>query len=135
MKDKVVFKVDEFTDFAGAKRFVTMCAVSTIDESDTKILLLGVAVQNPSDLDNPNLVLSKTIAEGKARRNGFGMLIASSKGLINKPVVDALLGQEMKYFKQNPGKYLAGYDKDKELFEINPERYKEKYDVNKNVFN
>jgi hypothetical protein len=35
----------------------------------------------------------------------------------------------MEYFKQNPGRYLAGYDKDKKLFETNPEEYKKKFNL------
>lgn len=38
-------------------------------------------------------------------------------GLINRGVVNALLDQEVAFFKQCPGKYLKGYDTAKAIYE------------------
>ena len=43
-------------------------------------------------------------------------LYAVDAGLINETMVKALLQQEAEYFKANPGRYLAGYDKDAEKY-------------------
>ena len=136
MKDRVVFKTGKFTDFSGKERVVTFCAISTedIDMFDpyeaVKKVLLGVSVQNPRD-DKNNDVLSKVVAEGKARKekSRVATLYSDRKGVINHRVVEALLEQELEYFKQNPGVYIAGYNKDKELFKINPSEYFKKYGI------
>lgn len=147
MKDKVVFKSGEFIDFTGVSRNVTFCAVSILEDSivtsivdlllnvpevssdlSVKKIVLGVAVQNPGDIV-PNMDLSKIIAEGKARKfkSSLGALYSTSKGMINYKVVEALLEQELEFFKQNPGNYIAGYNKDKALYKENPESYYDKY--------
>ena len=70
------------------------------------------------------------IAEGKARKekSRVGTLLSTSKGMINTKVVEALLEQELEYFKQNPGVYIKGYNRDKELFSKSPELYYKKFD-------
>lgn len=140
MKDRVIFKVGEFTDFSGKTRQVIFCAVSTKVYSSgyddnynsyetTKSLYLGVSVQNPNDsVADP--ILGMKIAEGKARKekSRVGTLLSTSKGMINTKVVEALLEQELEYFKQNPGVYIKGYNRDKELFLKSPELYYKKFD-------
>lgn len=147
MKDKVVFKSGDFTDFTGKVRSVTFCAVSIEEDSFVnniqdilldvnvtntdlvvKKIVLGVAVQNPSD-DTVNLELAKTISEGKARKfkSSLGALYSTNKGMINYRVVEALLEQELDFFQQNPGNYIAGYNKDKALYNKNPKAYYDKY--------
>lgn len=128
MKDKVVFKVGEFTDFNNVVRQVIFCAVSTnadvfiggledypLEESNKKIVL-GVAVQNAND--KPNLELGKIIAEGKARKqkSRIGTIYSTNSGLINSKVVNALLDQELEYFKQSPQVYIKGYARALEKF-------------------
>lgn len=135
MKKRVVFKVGKFVDFTGKEREVVFAAVSQELEDTTadtwttcedlfKEVRIGISVQNPKD-DVVNTELGKIIAEGKAlkEKSCFGKLFATDKGFINKTVVDALLSQEVDYFKQNPGKYLAGYNKDKELYRTDPLAY------------
>jgi len=151
MKDKVVFKSGEFTDFSGKVRQVTFCAVSIEEDSfvntvaDTllesgvipldlvvKKIVLGVSVQNPGDTEvNPEL--AKIISEGKARKfkSSLGALYSTNKGMINYRVVEALLEQELDFFSQNPGNYIAGYNKDKALYNENPKAYYDKYLIGK----
>jgi hypothetical protein len=123
MKDRVIFKTGEFTDFNGLVRQVIFCAISTecevlIDSWDepfaehvNKKLLLGVAVQNANDV--PNIELGKIIAEGKARKqkSRVGTIFSTTKGMINSKVVEALLEQELDHFKQSPQSYIRGYAK------------------------
>lgn len=137
---KVVFEVGEFLDFTGKKRQVIFSAVSLdcedadvtvwddngemTNEAVPKVVRIGVSVQSPKD-PIPNEILGKIIAEGKAlkEKTCFGKIYSTDKGFINGTMVNALLKQEMDYFKQNPGKYIAGYNKDKDLFKQDPESY------------
>lgn len=135
---KVVFKVDKFTDFAGKQREVIFAAVSqdfegyVVDYNDewgddidvVKEVRIGISAQNPKD-DVVKTELGKVIAQGKAIKDKscFGKIYSTDKGFINKTMVDALLEQEVSYFKQNPGKYLAGYNRDKALFLADPDTY------------
>lgn len=139
---KKVFKIDSFVDFSGKSRQVIMAAISQEIINDSyyiinydqataelfpKVLRLGVAVQNPKD-EVVNTELGKVIAEGKALKDKscIGKLYSTDKGFINNLVVNALLDQEMDFFKQNPGKYIKGYNKDKELYTKYPILYLEK---------
>ena len=142
--ERIVYKTDFFTDFAGKIRQVIMAAVSNeknavafsynenTEKGESNLFVkevsLGISVQNPSDgMINPEL--GKLIAAGKAKKQKscFGKLISTDKGFINHTLVAAWLDQEMEYFKQNPGKYIAGYNKDRELYETNPELYFKKF--------
>lgn len=143
--EKVVYKIGSFVDFAGLTRQVVFAAVTVnkdaiiVDEDNEdehefdfseKHLALGVSVQNPSDI-KVNTELGKTIALGKAKkdRSCIGKIYATNKGMINQPMVEALLEQELKYFQSNPGVYLKGYNKDKELFQKNAQAYLNKYKI------
>lgn len=124
---KVEYIVDSFKDFTGTKRPFIMAAVSlhgdldiyieedcgTID-NDGKVLSIGVSVCRPNDEFDEDL--GKTIAEGKAIKYRTHALYATDAGLINETMVKALLQQEAEYFKVNPGRYLAGYDRDAEKY-------------------
>lgn len=130
MKEKVSYKVGKFTDFTGATREVVLCAISReviglyydLENEDSsaqdvvKEIRLGIAVQNT--MDKPNVDLGKVIAYGKANKEKscFGKITSSNSGMINQKVVDALLDQEYQYFKQNPGKYIASYNKHRQDF-------------------
>ncbi len=125
-KEKVVYKVDNFVDFRGETRQFIFAAVSvntvetiTITDDDDieqmqKVVRLGVSVQKSGDILDTEL--GKKIAYGKAMKDKscVGKLYATDKGMINSRLVEALLEQEAEYFKNRPGKYLAGYDKDME---------------------
>lgn len=129
---KVEYIVDSFVDYTGKERKFVMAAVSIHNEycidikededtvlNDHKILSIGVSVCRPSDEFNE--ALGKRIAEGKATKYRDHALYAVDAGLINDKVVKALLEQEAEYFKINPGRYLAGYDKDAQKYKKNVE--------------
>lgn len=137
------FISDTFVDYEGVERHFTIAAVSVpqnlaattfvhyIDEDgddilddDTvdnvefeKVLYIGVAVQRSEDTFNEEL--GKRIAYGKALKNKNRFIYVSHKGLVNTPMVEALLQQEAEYFKKDPGFYIAGYDKHKKEYETN----------------
>lgn len=128
---KVLYKIDKFTDYAGNEREFVLAAVS-IEEarecdipfadfpegmkadadsiSSIKTLSLGIAVRRPNDKYNEEI--AKKIAYGKAIARRTHALMSTDSGIINTAVVNAVLEQEAEYFKRNPGRYLAGYDKD-----------------------
>lgn len=124
---KVEYIVDFFKDFTGKERPFVMAAVSLRGKSvvyieedgepidnDMKVLSIGVSVCRPSDTFSETL--GKTIAEGKAMKYRNHALYTTDAGLINETMVKALLKQEAEYFKMNPGRYLAGYDRDAEKY-------------------
>jgi len=127
---KITYKIDKFTDFSGYTREFIFCAVSieNIDsKDDMKVLRIGVSVQNPKDAEI-DTELGKRISYGKAMKNKSccGIIVSNNKGMINTKVVNALLEQEAEYFKINPGKYLKGYNKDRELYNSNSDLYYDK---------
>lgn len=118
---KVEYIVDSFKDFTGEERKFVMAAVSLHGEpevyieeddepvdNDMKVLSIGVSVCRPDDEFNETL--------GKTTRYRNHALYAVDAGLINETMVKALLQQEAEYFKVNPGRYLAGYDRDAEKY-------------------
>ena len=138
--EKTVFKHGTFVDFTGVERNVTFRGLSTTNVLDNyKFLQIGVAIQSPGDINLPKfknnkeidyVKLSEIISKGKAEKKPVGTLISNNFGMINYPVVEALLEQELAYFKQNPGKYIVGYDKDKELYKKTPWLYLKKFNLN-----
>lgn len=124
---KVEYIVDSFKDFTGVERQFVMAAVSLhgepdiyieedgdIIDNDEKVLSIGVSVCRPNDTFNEEL--GKRIAEGKATKYRDHALYTTDAGLINDKMVKALLEQEADYFRVNPGRYLAGYDKDAQKY-------------------
>lgn len=123
MKERVEYRIDSFTDYANIERKFIMAAVSQevdaviTDYSDgVKKLSIGVAICNPEDEFNEEV--GKTIALGKARKGNKHAFYSTDPGLINRGVVNALLDQEVAFFKQCPGKYIAGYNTAKEVYEL-----------------
>lgn len=127
VKNRVEFRNGVFTDYMGNQRQYIVAAVSEripeegmvitanedkVDEiiiSDVcKKLSLGFAICSPEDKWNEEL--GKTIALGKAVKRPSRVLYASHAGMINTDVVNALVNQEMKYFENNPGTIIAGYN-------------------------
>lgn len=126
---KNVFRTGLFKDFTGQIRRVTFCA-SVDTYSDGKIIYIGAAIQAPGDPDNYSL--SKVIAQGKASKakSRIGVIeVLGNSGLLNIKCLDFLLEQELDYFALNPGKYIKGYEKNKQLFESNPTLYKERWNI------
>lgn len=139
--EKVVFKEGTFVDFKGDEREVVFAAVSFTSEGDSvfklpeskkkrgilssdygfakvvKTLAIGVSVRMSND--EYNAERGRAIAVGKAKKpkSRYAILVTDNKGVINTKVVEALLEQELAFFKQNPGKYIASYDRHKELYE------------------
>lgn len=116
--------IDSFVDFTGTERKFIIAAVSQdcldctqiSEEEIEKALYLGISVCNAKDTFDEEL--GKRIAKGKALspKSRIGVLHATKRGVINTKMVRALLEQEAEYMKQNPGTYLRGYDKDKEMY-------------------
>lgn len=115
-KKKVqVFKVDSFVDFENKTRQFVMAAVSLESkETNEKVVSIGISVCNAEDTFNEEL--GKTIASGKAVKKWEHAIIANDRGMLSASIINALLDQEVKYFKSNPGRYLAGYDRQKEKY-------------------
>lgn len=120
---KVVFKEGTFIDFKGNKREYTMCAISLpISETDDKAgydevkqLRLGIAVRREEDEYMRGIGMAE--AEKKSMENPFDIVRSTTTGVINQKVVEAILEQEGEFFEQNPGKYLAAYNSDKQEWE------------------
>ena len=102
MKERVEYRVDSFVDFTGMERKFVMVALSQ-------------EVCQPEDEFDENMGVQ--IALGKARKLHNHALYSTDPGLINRGVVNALLDQEVAFFKQCPGKYLKGYDTAKAIYE------------------
>ena len=100
---KVEYIVDSFKDFTGEERQFVMAAVSLHGEPEVYI-------------EEDGEPIDKTIAEGKAMKYRNHASYAVDAGLINEAMVKALLQPEAEYSKANPGRYLAGYDKDAEKY-------------------
>ena len=128
--EKVVFKLGKFTDFRGEIREVIFCAVSQdlignyvyvsgAYSEISKVLRIGVSIRNSEDEFDEEL--GKIIALGKAKKDKtcVGKLYSTNKGMINTLMIDGLLEQELNYFQNNPGKYIKGYDQQKDKYFIN----------------
>ena len=130
VKNRVVFRNGMFTDYKGNQRQYIVAAVSertddcygipatvirggmkpdVIEVRDAvKKLTLGFAICSPEDKWNEEL--GQTIALGKAVKRPARVMWVSHAGMINNDVVNALIEQEMKFFENNPGSIIAGYD-------------------------
>lgn len=130
VKNRVVFRNGVFTDYKGNQRQYIVAAVSertqnadgvcsmVIEDGDkpdeiiysdtVKRLTLGFAICSPEDKWNEEL--GQTIALGKAVKRPSRVMWVSHAGMINTDVVNALIEQEMKFFENNPGSIIAGYD-------------------------
>lgn len=121
-QDIAEYLIDSFIDFKGEKHDVVVCALSQtpccesfVDskfDPDYEIqvyrtLSLGIAICNPVDKFNEEK--GKKIAYNKAANEEFS-LVSTHSGVINTPLVRALLRQEMEHIKKYPGKFIKGYD-------------------------
>lgn len=136
VKNRVIYHNGIFTDYKGNQRQYIVAAVSEHTEnadgvysmvlekgknpdeilySDAvKKLTLGFAICSPEDQWNEEL--GKTIALGKAIKRPARIMWVSHAGMINTDVVNALVEQEMKFFENNPGSIIAGYDEAKRKY-------------------
>lgn len=124
MKEKVEYKFGEFTDFNGVTRKFIVAAVSrpvnTMYVAEygkdnhsapeiNKVLSIGIAICNPVDTYDEET--GKRIAYNKAvATNNSLKLYASFSGMINTKMVDALIDQEIAYFKNYPESHIKGYN-------------------------
>lgn len=137
VKNRVVYRNGIFTDYKGNQRQYIVAAVSErtddcygipatvvcggmkpdiIETRDAvKKLTLGFAICSPEDKWDEEL--GKTIALGKAVKRPARVMWVSHAGMINTDVVNALVEQEMKFFENNPGCVIAGYDEAKRKYE------------------
>lgn len=137
VKNRVVYRNGIFTDYKGNQRQYIVAAVSertddcygipatvvcggmkpdVIETRDAvKKLTLGFAICSPEDKWDEEL--GKTIALGKAVKRPARVMWVSHAGMINTDVVNALVDQEMKFFENNPGCVIAGYDEAKRKYE------------------
>lgn len=137
VKNRVVYRNGIFTDYKGNQRQYIVAAVSErtddcygipatvvcggmkpdiIETRDAvKKLTLGFAICSPEDKWDEEL--GKTIALGKAVKRPARVMWVSHAGMINTDVVNALVDQEMKFFENNPGCVIAGYDEAKRKYE------------------
>ena len=123
VKNRIEYRIGEFTDFAGRTRKYVVAAVSELVncgcvttmintnlmmEEVVKKLSLGFAICNPNDEWNEEL--GKRIALGKAIKHPARVMYTSHAGMINTEVVNALINQEMKYAEKAPSTVFKGYE-------------------------
>lgn len=131
-QDFVQYLHDSFVDYAGVKHEFVVVAVSqdlsdddfTIteysqwDQMDRATILkkvtLGIAFCNPCD--DFDLEQGVEIATGRAYKSEKG-LYSTEKGYINTELVSAFLAREITFIKNNPGKYIAGYNKAEQKYQ------------------
>lgn len=147
--DVINYVVDSFINYKGIEQKFILCVKTTecesaifeFNENDDFITIIddtignddyysgirnlhiGVAICNPNDEFNEEI--GKKIALGKAE-SSIPKLISTEPGIINNAVVQALIQQEINYIKNNPGRFIPGYDeavdkikkKDKVISEI-----------------
>lgn len=124
VKNRIEYRIGEFTDFAGRPRKYIVAAVSelvncglvTTMTDDVKLtmeevvkkLSLGFSICDPNDEWNEEL--GKRIALGKAIKRPTRVMYASHAGMINTEVVNALINQEMEFLEKNPETVFKGYE-------------------------
>lgn len=131
MKEHVEVIKDSFEDFAGKTHHYVIAAVSVLvydsigylgDNGDisiepmTKGLSLGISICNPEDEFNEELGVLKAV--GRAKKS-IPVIYTSKSGLINTKTVRALLEQESEFLKNNPEKFIKGYEDAKSRHERN----------------
>ena len=140
MKNEIVeYKIDSFVDYKGLEHKIVLCALSFTPESNEfddvfsvgwkdvdgytvdyaavkRVLSIGVSVCNPEDKFDEET--GKKYAYNKAKHDSKSQkLFTSSKGVINKTLVNAFLEQEMNFIKENPEKVIKGYNDSKARYE------------------
>ena len=137
MDNEMVIK-DKFVDYAG-KEHQFVVAVRKISLKDLDIeyavdsediesigevrtgLQVGVSICNPVDEYDEGIGVLKAL--GRARKAECS-LYSTYPGQLGKIVLQAYLEQEAEYIKNNPDKYIKGYNEAKENFFKNKEMEK-----------
>lgn len=132
MDNEMVLK-DKFTDYAGVEhQFVVAVRkvnlknydseftnITSFDDDDEVIgevrtgLQVGIAICNPVDEYDENTGILKAL--GRAKKAECS-LYSTFPGQLGKAVMQAYLEQEVQYIKNNPDKYIKGYNEAKEKF-------------------
>lgn len=131
-QDIAVYQTDSFVDFEGKEHKIVACALSQspsspflkvgwvneddcLDDTDAlyhniyRMVTIGIAICNPDDEYNEEA--GKRIARNKAANiENLPRIYATDKGIITKELVDAFLKQQIRFFKENPGTLIPGYD-------------------------
>lgn len=109
--NKVEYHIGTFKDYTGTDRKFVMAAVSIKPERYAyKALSVGVAVCRPEDEFDEEL--GKQIAYGKAMKDLSHRILSFDPGYITHDVAVNVLKAAVKQFVDNPGIYLAGYNRD-----------------------
>lgn len=144
MKQVIDYLVGEFTDYKGLVHKVVIASISeelpfyhshpTHEEEDysvyhyteskgqedyatvRKALKLGVSVCNPGDSFNEEKGKKAAIARAK---NSSPVLYSTKTGIINTPMVKALMQQELDFIYSNPEIIIPGYNDSKARYEYN----------------
>lgn len=127
--DVINYVIDSFINYKGEEQKFVLCVRTTkstniISDVDPDIiptyyegfrdLYIGISICNPNDEFNEEI--GKKIALGKTK-SYIPKLVATEPGIINNALVQALIKQEVTFIKNNPGKFIAGYDEAKRKYE------------------
>jgi hypothetical protein len=126
-KSTIETRVGSFVDYAGNERKYVIAAVSEVlpigieykvtkltawdyspEDVVKKRLSIGFSVCAPQD--DFNEALGKEIAIGKALKRPVHVFYVNNIGLINTPVVEAILKHEMEFFEKHPETVVIGYN-------------------------
>ena len=125
-EEKVVYEYGSFIDFKGEKHFITACALSRSVRRDSeglgvmdgysdfvcdinRVVSVGVSICNP--VDTQNLPLGEKIAKNKAMDEANApTLYTECCGIVTEQLLETLAKQEVEYVKQNPNKFIKGYN-------------------------
>lgn len=135
MKPRVEVLKDSFKDYAGNIHHFVIAAVSEnfedsygdiltvslFEEHDrflpinyvTKGVRLGISICHPDDEFNEKIGTLKAI--NRAQKSSIALFTPNS-GYINTTLVKAFLVQEANYLKNNPDKYIKGYNEAKDRY-------------------
>lgn len=140
-QDIETYLIDSFIDFEGKEHKFVACALSQSpnNEEETlkigwvndydkmnssnplyqdvyRLVTIGIAVCNPEDPFNEET--GKKIAFNKAANiEDLPRIYTPNKGIITGELVDTFLKQQVRFFKENPGTLIKGYDKAKKAYE------------------
>lgn len=98
-----------------------------------KVLSLGISIQNKNDIFNETI--GKKVAYGRAVKKPYSQMFATTEGVINTPMVEAMLKQECAYFKQVPYLETWGIKGYAEAAKKYHDKHKNDVCVNKTITN
>lgn len=124
-EEKVIYEYGSFIDFKGEEHFITVCALSRSIRRDSeglcvvncysdfvcdinRVVSVGVSICNP--VDTQNFSLGEKIAKNKAMHETAPTLYTECCGIVTDQLLEALAKQEVEYVKQNPNKFIKGYN-------------------------